>query len=353
MRIPVTLDARMAYHSGIGRYIRALVRHLEPSERVDLRVFSGEGRSLLPPERTLRFDAGIYTLREQLLGSWLCRRRRRSGEVWHFPHYNVPWWPPRRSVVTIHDLIHFELAGEFGSGRVALARRVLERATGRAARVIAVSEATRVALERLLPAAASKTVVIHHGVDDRFRPLPPDRVAAFSAEHELEAALLYVGNDKPHKNIPRMLRAFALVRERHPRAQLVLVGPPAEGAVPPGVRRVGAVDDEQLPLWYNAAAAVVLPSLIEGFGFPALEALACGTPVIGSRIPAIREVVDRAGLLVDPTDVPALATSMRKILEEPELAAELERRGRERASEFSWERAARETAAVYAGVADP
>jgi len=346
----VTIDARMAFHSGIGRYIRGLTGALlEGSSGVAVRLLGlpGGGEHRLEGATLVPFDAGIYTLKEQLLGSWICRGLESSNSVFHFPHYNVPWRMPCRSVVTIHDLTHLELPEFFPAARVRAARVVLRRAVRRAGRIIAVSAATRDALERHLPGSSAKTTVIHHGADTVFRPLPEEAVEAARARLGVGRCFVYAGNDKPHKNLPRLVSAFAGLRAEGSDAELILTCPPAPGTSPPGVRSIGSVSDDELVELYNVAEAVVLPSLNEGFGLPALEAMACGTPVVGSSIEALRELVGDAGLLVDPLDTSAITAALRRLLGERELRMELAARAFARAGEFSWERAAKRTLEVY------
>ena len=304
---------------------------------------------------TVVFDAPIYSFREQWSGSRICRQRAAQASLIHFPHYNAPWLLPRHSVVTVHDLTHFELAPLFARSRVLLARLVLGRAARRAGALIAVSQATRKALEARFPAARGKTTVIHHGVDACFRPLEPDAVAAFRQREGLGRCFVCVTADRPHKNLPRLLGAFAELRRAVPSVELAIVGarPLESGRAAEGVRVVSDLADDELALWYNAADALVLPSLNEGFGLPALEAMAGGTPVIGSDIEALREVVGDAGLLVDPHDEAAWVRALRRLLDHPQELRELSQRSLTRAGGFSWSAAARRTLEVYASVARP
>jgi glycosyltransferase involved in cell wall biosynthesis len=347
------LDARMALHSGIGRYIRGLVpalRSLDPALSLLL---------LGPPDRedapwragtdTVAFRAPIYSLREQLEGSRLCRRLRQRAGVFHFPHYNAPWWLPASSVVTVHDLTHLELSGLFPRGRAAAARLLMRRVVRRARRLIAVSGATRDALERCFPGAGEKTTVVHHGLEPCFRPLEAAVSRSFREEHGLRRFFLYVGNAKPHKNLPRLLAAVQEVRRFAVDAELVMVTGDAV-SIPPGregIRVLGPVSDPTLARWYGTAQALVLPSLNEGFGLPAAEAMACGTPVIGSAIPALTEVVGEAGLLADPRDTGQLVANMLRLLEDDDRRRELARRSVERARSFSWAESARRHLEVY------
>ena len=351
----VAIDARMAFHTGIGRYIRSLTRELARREgELALSLLGapqGHGESWLgdAPVTRVDFDADIYSVKEQWVGSWLCRRLAGETSVFHFPHYNVPWLAPSRTAVTIHDLTHLQFPEFFPRGRVRLAYRVLRHAVRRASRLIAVSAATRSALERLMPEARGKTTVIHHGVDPAFRPVAEAEVEAFRRGQNLNRFVLYVGANKPHKNLAALTEAFRQVRAGSQRTELVMIcgsgeTPPADE---PGVRVLPAASDEELVLWYNAAQAVALPSLNEGFGMPALESMACGTPVVGSDIPALREVIGEAGLLVDVTDTAGLALAIERILGDDDLRAELRDLALARAATFSWTRAADETLQVY------
>lgn len=352
----VVLDARMAFHSGIGRYIRGLTRALlaaEPSPELSfLGAPDGGGATWLEGRvvPNVPYNAGIYTVREQFLGSWICRRLESRTSVFHFPHYNVPLRMPRASVVTIHDMTHLQFPEYFSTVRVAFARRVLKRAVTRAARIITVSEATRTALERWFPDTAARATVIHHGVDEPFRPLPPGRLEGLRERHGPGRWLVYAGNTKPHKNLPRILAAYEQLRAGSdpPRLVLVLTADADPPPVPEGVRVLRDLSDEQLAQWYNLSDALLLPSLNEGFGLTALEAMACGTPVIGSTIDALQEVVGDGGVLVNPHDVGAIASAMRSVLTDEALRVDLAARARERAKGFTWEKAAEQTLEVYA-----
>lgn len=355
----VVLDARMAFHSGIGRYIRNLCRELQRQSTdltlsllMDPRGMDGAwqdgGRSHVIP-----FPAKIYGLSEQFRGSWLCRVYAKQTSLFHFPHYNVPWLLPRNSVVTIHDLTHFLFPQHSARYQVWLAFRLFERGVRRAAHLITVSQATRQALEAVLPEAQGKTTVVYHGVEERFHTLSTAVIEEFRRTVYGGRFLLYVGNTKPHKNLPRLLQAFSLVRARYQNLGLVLLGVESSSTLnhTEGVHNYQYVRDEHLTLWYNAAEALLLPSLNEGFGLPALEAMACGTPVIASNVASLPEVVGDAGILVSPWDVEALAEAIGRLLAEPDLRHDLRQKGLQRAQAFSWARAAEQTLEIYRRVA--
>ena len=209
----------------------------------------------------------------------------------------------------------------------------------------------------LLHVPAGRIRVIYPGVDADFRPLPPEEVEDFRRRRGLpERYFLYVGNLEPRKNLLRLVQAYARLRPSG--VPLILAGARGWGyaelfqevealGLADRVLFPGFIPREELPLWYNGAEAFFYPSLYEGFGLPPLEAMACGTPVVVSTAASLPEVVGTAGLQVAAEDVEAMAETMRRLLEEPELRAELGRRGLAQARNFRWEKMARETADLY------
>ncbi|HEY7565747.1 MAG TPA: glycosyltransferase family 1 protein [Acidimicrobiia bacterium] len=309
----VVMDARMAFHTGIGRYIRSLCRTLiqqAATVRLSLLVDPRTADRLqreLGAVAMIPFQANIYSVNAQIHSLWRYRGWSKHETLIHIPHYDVPWFLPSRSVVTIHDLTHFQFPAATGQLRHQLAWRLLQRAVHRAGHLIVVSQATRDALTTFVPQASRKTTVIYHGIDAHFTPLPPDAITAFKRAQHLGRFFLYVGADKPHKNLPRLLQAFVEVRAQWQEPlELVLLGvAPARSWPPPeGVRMYHEVTDAQLVAWYNAAEALLLPSLNEGFGLPALEAMACGTPVIAFGRGSMPEIIvdGVGGYIVDDID---------------------------------------------------
>lgn len=286
-----------------------------------------------------------------------------------------PWLPPRRaalfhglnqrlprrsypvSVVTIHDL--FPLTSREYSAPSFQKRftEILQDAVSRADRIIAVSQATREQLLRHTNASDERIRVIHHGVD----PIPAasaEEQRAFRKDvlglGEQEMFFLNVGAIQVRKNIANIVLAAA----RLPECRLVLAGGDGYGAeeihalieregMSGRVIRLGHAAPETLRLLYSTATALVFPSLEEGFGMPVLEAMSCGLPVVTSNCSAMPEVAGEAAVCVDPHDVAEIAAAMRHVAQDASLAAELRRRGRERAAAFSWEKCARETWSVY------
>jgi alpha-1,3-rhamnosyl/mannosyltransferase len=223
--------------------------------------------------------------------------------------------------------------------------------------VIAVSAATRADLLRHFRVPAERVVVIPEAVDAEFRPRPMEEVQAVRQRYHLpEHYLLYLGINKQHKNLVRLVEAYARLEPGVP--ALVLAGREdprypqarqraAELGLAERVRFPGDIANADLPALYSGAMLFVFPSLYEGFGLPPLEAMACGTPVACSQASSLPEVVGEATLRFDPYDVEAIAQGLRQAVQDEPLRKHLGEAGVARAAQFTWERAARETMRVY------
>jgi glycosyltransferase involved in cell wall biosynthesis len=264
-------------------------------------------------------------------------------------------------VVTIHDLAFLAIPQSFPRLQALRLRWQVRANARRAARVITVSEYSRRDLVEAYGISDDRLVVIHHAPDPSFVPVR-DRAVIDALRRTLGIAhryVLCVGRLNPRKNLLGVLRAFERVRPQLAEpTQLVIAGTrdhqadrldQAIAASPcrADVLRVGYVPDETLPALYSGAALFVYPSFFEGFGFPPLEAMACGVPVVCSWVTSLPEVVGEAVLLVDPSSVEDIATGMRRVLTDPALRAALVAKGLRRAAEFTWDRTAERTREVY------
>lgn len=287
-------------------------------------------------------------------------------DVLFVPAHVVPLHHPR-TVVTVHGLEYraFPAAYPWRS------RQYLEWSTRWSAavarRVIVPSRATAEDLHAAYGTPWERIVVVPHGYHPRFRPLPPDQVAAGLDRLGIARPyILAVGTLQPRKNLARVVAAFTRLVTARPDLphRLVLVGRRGWLADPlftalrnpaaPNLDRLritGYLPDDDLPIVYNGAAALAFPSLYEGFGLPALEAMACGTPVLTSNTSSLAEVAGNAALTVDPLDATAIASGIARLIDDAGLRADLRERGLARASEFDWRRSAARTLAVLEEVA--
>ncbi len=382
MALPVLLDVGPAVHQGAGlaRYVERLAAGLraECADNVALNLFynAHSGHHLpaaLEGAPTQTVAAGQLEWRLAALAGQVARRPHAGvtralaaiappgqPRLFHAGEHLLPRVPAGvATVLTVHDLI-FERYPEHHTRRnVAFLRAALPRFVRAADVVIAVSAHTRRDLVELYGVAPQKVSVIHEGVDAAFAPAPASEVARVRERYSPERPwLLMVGTLEPRKNHAAALRALRRLRDEGFPHRLLVVGgrgwlfAPIMALVDQlglrdDVHFAGYVPGADLPALYTGADCVLLPSLYEGFGFPVLEAMACGAPVVCSNVSSLPEVAGGAALLVPPTDDEALAAAVRLLLTQPALRAQMVADGMANAARFSWPRCARETAALY------
>jgi glycosyltransferase involved in cell wall biosynthesis len=355
-------ELREGVRTGIRRYVVEVLR-AAAARGLECVVY-GDPDTRLPDEagsaRLVLLGGGLTQWWDQVTLPRALRRDR--IRVFLSPYYKRPLAAPCPSVVTIHDLFFIGYPGRARPLRDAVLTALARRYARGAAAIIADSEHSRREIVARLGLPAERVTVIPVALGREFAPAAP--TADQRARYGLgERYALYVGNFLPHKNLPRLLRAWAALpaplRATH---RLVLAGGARTGrpelaaqaaalGLHGAVVFAGLVADEDLPALYGGAAALVQPSLEEGFGLPALEAMACGAPVVASRRGALPEVVDDAGVLVDPEDERALADALARVLGSDAERAALSRRGRARAAQFSAARTAGRVVDVLEAVA--
>jgi glycosyltransferase involved in cell wall biosynthesis len=363
------LSGAHSYRSaGVSGYIRQLLAHL-PAAAPDLRLtaFTPDVDLDLPASLDMRRSTRWDTRRplrrilwEQTALPLLARRVQL--DLLHGAVNVVPALSPCPSVVTVHDLSFMRYPQAFPPVQRAYLQSQVRRSTHAARRVIAVSHATRQDVVELFGVAPARIDVVHNGVDASFCPAPAAEVEAFRRRQGLpERFILHLGTLEPRKNLVRLVQAFAQVKAQdsgQPPVKLALAGGKgwSYDAIFAEVGRLGLerevlfpgyIADEDLAWWYRAAAVFAYPSLLEGFGLPVLEAMACGAPTVTSNLSSLPEVAGDAALLVDPTSVDALAAALLRLLADAGLATDLRARGQAQAARFPWSRTAQQTAAVY------
>jgi glycosyltransferase involved in cell wall biosynthesis len=361
--------------AGVSRYVEYLLRYLPPvlDAGDDLHAFVGPEAG--DPERMSSFDSAIAwhwtrwptgrppvrILWEQVVAPIAARRA--GVDVLHGPVNVVPLLGATPSIVTVHDLAFLRFPEQYPTLQRRYLHRLTRQSVMRANLTIAVSGHTRADIVELLDADPERVIAVPNGVDDEFSPRHGTaELDEFRKERALpEEFILFVGTLQPRKNLEGLIRAYARLDPAE-RLPLVVVGSPgwmyqgifdtlAGHRLEREVIFAGYADSGSLPLWYSAASVFVYPSLYEGFGLPVLEAMACGTPVITSDTSSLPEVAGDAALTVDPTDVDAISTSLRRLLNDGALRDDLRRRGVQRARAFSWRRTAERTANLYRRVA--
>jgi len=353
----VAVDARKIDDYGIGTYIRSLVEaaaRLQPDWQFTL-VGPSEAAELDGrPNVDFRPCAGRgYGPAD--IAALSAAARDVVADVFHCPHYVTPIGLDIPLIVTIHDCIHLRFP-EYNPRPLGIlpralstryARMLLRRVPRVAERIIAVTDATRGDVIDLLGGGSVPIDVIHNGVS-RFWSAPDDPGDAPAGRR-----ILWVGNPKPHKGLDLLLGAFATLAARHADLHLTLVGSGAiteQLAGHPYRERIevpGHVTNEQLRSLYRGASVFCLPSRYEGFGLPALEAMAVGVPVVAAAAGAIPEVVGTAALLVAADDIEALTDGLDQVLSSEPMSAVLVAAGLARARQFTWERCAEQTCSSY------
>ncbi len=374
MTVQIGIDYTAAVHqsAGIGRYTRELAGALAAVSaewpEVCYRLFVADaGKNFGRPLPAANFAWRPSRLTERWLARlWYRLRLPLPVEFWtgplhlfHAPDFVLPpVRPGTRTVVTVHDLSFVRDPDTVMPGMAEYLNRWVPASIQRADHVIAVSEATRQDVIEFYKTPPDKITVLYHGVTSEFQPVQePERLAAVRRRYGLEDRpfVLSVGTIHPRKNYRRLIEAFARV---DPAVLLVIVGSKGWSyaevfaevdrlELADRVHFTGYVAEDDLPALYSAADLFVYPSLCEGFGLPLLEAMACGTPVVTSNQSALPEVVDRAGLLVDPYDVEALAGTITALLADPDRRRHLAEIGLARAAAFTWDKTARQLLQLY------
>jgi glycosyltransferase involved in cell wall biosynthesis len=369
----IYLDVSAAVHrrAGLGRYAESLTRALvaQAPDRYGLFYNRERGVEPLPglehvPARTVAL--GYKPWRMLVWGGQLVRlgldRWLPEAELFHATEHLLLPLRSIPTVLTVHDLIFRHLPAHHKRLNRWYLNLTMPLYCRRGTHIVTVSECARRDLIAAYRLPAEKITVVYEAADPRFCPQPPERVSAVRSRYGLPGRyLLFVGTIEPRKNLTRLLEAFETIHEGGLSDGLVIVGrrgwlygdffarleqSPVRGAV----IFPGYVPDEDLPAIYAGAQALAFPSLYEGFGLPVLEAMACGTPVVTSDVSSIPEIGGEAALYVDPLDVEGMSEAIRRVLSDAWLRNQLRARGLAQAAQFSWERAAAQTAAVYEAV---
>lgn len=367
-RVAVDLRALVGRPSGIGFFTLSLLSELA---RQGQGSYVGMAQaSVYGQEQLTAAGVDLEVHRAPLGLVWqqlVLPRRLRQGDVdllWS-PLLTLPIRLETPAVVTVHDLTPL-LFPEAHSLKVRASFAPFIRPTVESARRVVVdSEATARDLRAQFPQARDKVLVVYPGVDPEFEPAPEPLVQEFRDELDCpDGYVLFVGTLEPRKNVPLLLEAWAALKSADPTfPPLVLAGSYGwksrrlvrriRSLEPLGVRYLDHLSRDRLIRLIQSARTLILPSLYEGFGLPAAEAMACGVPTVVAESASLPEVVGDAGLLFESGDPSALASAMGRVVRDPVLAAELALRGPERARRFSWQRAAEQMADVFSEALEP
>ncbi|HXT63323.1 MAG TPA: glycosyltransferase family 1 protein [Pyrinomonadaceae bacterium] len=368
MRIGIDGYPLVAPKTGVGHYTLELAKAL--AQLCPDHSFELISPTALPDEVTHEVES-FPNLRAVCLKPTALKRRwwaiglpgyvRQAGlDLFHGTNYEVPLWNRQRNIVTVHDLSVFKYPETHDPRIARRARRRLPIMLRSASRIITPTEIVRDELAAQFKIAPASIAVTPEAPRSSFFPIALDDAAATRHRFEIEDDfILFVGTIEPRKNLEVLLRAFArILNETKHRPQLVIAG--GEGWLNENFNRLvrtsdfgnrlrftGYVNDQDLRALYSSCKVFVYPSLYEGFGLPPLEAMACGAPVIASRIPTHQETLKDKALLVSPVDEAALAKAIVELLENDSARLRLVQNGREYAATFSWQKTAALTFTVY------
>src|SRR5271155_72315 len=377
--VKIAIDIRRMTEFGVGTYIRNVVRNLgrldhettyfligSPAKVKEIGPLPANFHTipLAEPERSWKSFTEFRTIVKRL-----------ECDLVHIPNlFSIPRALPCPYVMTVHDMLeHLSRArqqtGFWGSLHFQLTKRVLRGA----ARIFAVSNFTKIEIEKLFAVPAGRIEVVYNAIDERLL-----RGHASAADRQLIAEryqvtypfLLYAGRISPHKNVVRMIEAFSALKtelekdQAFPDLKLIIIGDDVSGnpdlrrtvirsGVQNDVRFLGFVPIEVLRTFYDAAKIFVFPSLYEGFGLPPLEAMAHGTPVVTSNVSSLPEVVGNAAVLVHPENVFEIMRALHRVLLDQPLREKMKERSYRQAAKFSWEKSVRRIMNAYQEVASP
>lgn len=344
MRIAYDTSPLATQRSGVGNYTAYLLEHLQQHTDDAIIPVTHNGQRRM--NKTL----------------WMQTRLRRdlraiAPDITHFTNGVAPLGLRRPFVLTIHDMTLWSQAEHHPIKRRLAMRPIMPLAARQAAAVITPSQSVRAAVVERLGIPPERVHVVYEAAAGHFAACPPPAACRSLAQHLEGPFILFVGTLEPRKNLNRLLAAYAELHRRLPH-KLVITGAPGwmTSSLTGKIEALGLgscvwvtgyVPNEMLHALYHRAAALVYPSLEEGFGLPIVEAMSAGTPVITSHHGAMAEIAGGAAHLVDPYRVEAIAAGIAHVLEDHAHATALTKRGRARAATFTWGRAAAETRIVY------
>lgn len=358
----IAIDGRKYFDFGIGTYIQQLVKALSllnTSHEFILYASRSDVDSISLPLgwKILTAEYPKYSVSE--IASFGYRAKRDGVAVFHEPHYTLPLRIRDISVVTIHDIIHLRFPEFFSRVQRAYSHAMIWHSLKHSRSVSVDSEFTKNDLLKTFHVNADKINVVHLGVGDQFRPIQRTGVVEdFRLRFSLDRPyILYVGNVKPHKGVDTLLKSFAGAL-KYADLDLVTVGGSLneddslkalslELNISSRVKELGRLSSDDLVAAYNAAEVLVMPSRYEGFGLPALEAMACGTPTIVSNAASLPEIAGDAALLFRVGESKELADGILQLLKSTTLKNEITAKGKKRASQFTWANTAAKTLAIY------
>lgn len=374
----ILLDGRFLSlsHAGIGRYSSELFRNILLQDKKNKYILLISPKTQFDPalsmvikksERPIEiveFEAKHYSLREQ--SALLKLLNDIKPDLVHFPHFTHPILYKGKFIVTIHDLTLSKYAERSNPIKNLAYKMVISKAAKNSSMIITDSEYTKREITKQFQLPSSRIAVTYLGIDEKFQKITNPKSLEKAANYGLlKPYILYVGQWRSHKNLLRLVEAFKILLENNKelagKMELVFAGrvDPKYPELPQlikklklqsDVRFTDFVKDEDLPIIYNDALVFAFPSLSEGFGLPALEAQACGVPVMSSDKTCMPEILGRGAIYCNALDINDIAKKLEKVISNQDLRKELIKEGFLNSKKFSWEDAAQKTLEVYSSL---
>jgi glycosyltransferase involved in cell wall biosynthesis len=364
MRIAINCRSMLSRkRTGVGRYTSKLIEYLQKVDQSNAYALYAPRKFLDFRVTTPRLSAGNFRFKHDHFKAGAYRTLG-PVDLYHAPSPETLTMTGCKIVVTVHDLIYKTFPQGHTASTVETSEKQFREITRRADKIICCSQSTRRDLHEHFKIPESRSCVIYQGVD-RNLFYPMDKKPGYGGQWSLKAKgivgpyILFVGTIEPRKNLVNLLEAFSIVKERRQfSGQLVVVGMKGwmsddlqefvgKLKVAPHVRFLGYVPDDELRILYNRAEVLVFPSFYEGFGFPIVEAMSCGTPVVTSNTSSCQEVAGEAALTVSPRSPLEIAQAILRIIEDRNFRAALIEKGLKRSEHFSFLTTAQETFKVY------
>lgn len=371
MIIAIDIQSSVTQRAGIGRYTRELALNLSQliSNQDQLRlVYFDFKRQAIPvevkdahlnPVRWIPGRAAQYCWKKFHAPSY--HRLAGNADVYHFPNFIIPPLTQGVPVVSIHDLSFMRYPQFAETRNVQYLNQHIQETAKRAEAIITISQHSANDISTFLQVPPERIHVTYPGIDKAFHRPSDEAITAFKKKHALDKPyLLAVGTLEPRKNLQHLIRLFEQLETFD--GDLVLAGGGGwkegslirqiqESPCKTRIRMPGFIPDDDLPALYAGATALIMPSFYEGFGFPPLEAMACGTPVLSSSGGSLREICSDAAICLDHYDLDGWKAAAISLIEDNHIREDLIQKGFKRAQEFSWETTARQTLDVYRKVA--
>jgi glycosyltransferase involved in cell wall biosynthesis len=332
------IDGRLIHATGIGTFLKNIFYGLSQISSLQISILfhpkDVEKLGSYSIHRRIPVKAGLYTIQEQIELPF----KIPCCDLFWSPHVTIPFFPIRakRRLTTIHDAFHLTSHSQFGFLKKNYAKLMYGSAIKLSDHISTDSHFSQSELVKFCQTPLNKLSVIHLGISPQFRKIYDDHsLANFSKRYQLpDSFLLVVGNGKPHKNLERLFAAFDKISCSE---SLIVVG--SEKKSPKRkIRFMGFIPDEEMPLFYSLASALVFPSIYEGFGLPPLESMACGCPVIASRAASLPEICQDAVEYVDPYSIESIQSGIENVLFSEERRKFLIARGFQHVKNFSLKR---------------